>query len=229
MPEKFLVVDDHPLFLDALKLAIQTGFPDPMITEAASVSGALAALEAEGQFDLVLLDLAMPETHGFDGLLELRSLFPKVPIVIVSAMDDRRIIHTAMTCGAAGYISKSINKSELVKAIQTVMDGNVSLPDGYVPPEPSDDEAATSEGELTARLRLLTPQQFRVLKMLRKGLLNKQIAYELNVGETTIKAHVSEILRKLDLTSRTQVVIEVAKIDFDNFSHDWNHEHPDKH
>ncbi len=228
MPDRFLVIDDHPLFLDAIKLAIQAAFPDSVIVGAASLSDARHALEGDGQFDLVLLDLAMPETQGFDGLLELRSGFPKTPIVIVSAMDDPRIIHMAMTCGAGGFISKSVSKPQLAKAIRTVTSGDVWLPDDYVPPEPHTGEEAGSGDELMQRLKLLTPQQLRVLKMLRKGLLNKQIAYELNVGETTIKAHVSEILRKLNLTSRTQVVIEVAKMDFENFPNEWSYAHQDK-
>ena len=228
MPERFLVVDDHPLFLDALTLAIQAAFPDSQITEASTISKALASLEHEGQFDLVLLDLAMPDIQGFEGLLELRSQFPKVPIVIVSAMNDQRTIHTAMTCGAAGYISKSIGKPELADAIRAVMNGDVWLPDNYVPPEMSASAESSAAHDLTNRLKLLTPQQLRVLKMLRKGLLNKQIAYELNVGETTIKAHVSEILRKLNLTSRTQVVIEVAKIDFESNPNEWELEQREK-
>jgi DNA-binding NarL/FixJ family response regulator len=155
----------------------------------------------------------MPGTKGFEGLLELRTMNPKLPIVIVSAHEEPRIIHEAMTYGAAGYISKSVRKPELAEAIQDVMEGLVYLPKGYEPPPP--DAAKDRVSDLATRLSSLTPQQLRVLHMLRQGLLNKQIAHELDVGETTVKAHVSEILRKLDVASRTQAVIEVAKIDFD--------------
>lgn len=216
MAESFLVVDDHPLFLDAIKLAIGSAFPDAKTTEATSISGAREAIGKEGDFDLVLLDLTMPGTHGFEGLLELRFEFPKIPIVIVSAMDDPRIIHQAMTCGAAGFISKSVRKAELSDAIRAVISGSVCLPKGYKPPK--DGEADVGDAKLISRLQSLTPQQLRVLKMLRRGLLNKQIAFELGVGETTVKAHVSEILRKLNVTSRTQAVIEVSKTDFESFS-----------
>lgn len=212
MPANFLVVDDHPLFREALQLAIRTAFPTARIDEASSIGAAKDALAGGKSFDLVLLDLTMPGTRGFDGLLELRSFNPKLPIVIVSALEDPRIIHEAMTCGAAGYISKAIRKPELAEAIQDVMNGLVYLPKGYEPPSSA---ANPAEDELLQRLTTLTPQQLRVLQMLRQGLLNKQIAHELGVGETTVKAHVSEILRKLSVSSRTQAVIEVSKIDFD--------------
>jgi DNA-binding NarL/FixJ family response regulator len=210
----FLVVDDHPLFREAIQLAIRLAYPDARMVEATSIAGAREAVAREGPFDLVLLDLAMPGTQGFDGLLELRTAHPKLPIVIVSALEEPRIVHEAMTCGAAGFIYKSARKPELVEAIRNVMSGSVSLPKGYEPPQAAAQSARVRE--LSKRLASLTPQQLRVLLMLRQGKLNKQIAYELDVGETTVKAHVSEILRKLNVASRTQAVIEVQKIDFDS-------------
>jgi DNA-binding NarL/FixJ family response regulator len=213
MPASILIVDDHPLFVEALKLVIQGAFPDALVSEATSLDSARATLEKSGPFDLLLLDLSMPGTSGLDGLIELRSRYPKLPIVVVSALEDPRIIHEVMTCGAAGFISKSTRGPDLGRAIKDVMAGFVVLPKGYQALQP---KAPTSHtADLTARLATLTPQQVRVLQMLRQGLLNKQIAYDLGVGETTVKAHVSEILRKLKVSSRTQAVIEVAKIDFD--------------
>jgi DNA-binding NarL/FixJ family response regulator len=209
-----LIVDDHPLFVEALKLVIQGAFPQASVSEATSIDSARTILDKGDRLDLVLLDLSMPGTRGLDGLIELRSRHPKLPIVVVSALEDARIIHEVMTCGAAGFISKSIRGSELSRAIQSVMDGVVVLPKGYQPPRP--DAPASGISDLTARLASLTPQQVRVLQMLRQGLLNKQIAFDLGVGETTVKAHVSEILRKLRVSSRTQAVIEASKIDFDS-------------
>lgn len=213
VPANILIVDDHPLFVEALKVVIQGAFPDVLVSEATSIDSARAALEKGGPFDMVLLDLSMPGTRGLDGLIELRARHPKLPIVVVSALEDPRIIHEVMTCGAAGFISKSTRGSELGRAIRDVMVGSVVLPKGYRPPQA--DAQASHAGDLTARLATLTPQQVRVLQMLRQGLLNKQIAFDLGVGETTVKAHVSEILRKLKVSSRTQAVIEAAKIDFD--------------
>lgn len=212
-PAHILVVDDHPLFREALQLAIASAFSAARITEAASIEAAIAALKTNANFDLVLLDLTMPGVRGFDGLIELRALNPKLPIVIVSANEDPRTVHEAMTCGAAGYISKAVRKRELADAIRDIMDGKLVLPAGYQPPaadEKVDDANPTTQA---AALQSLTPQQARVLQMLRQGLLNKQIAHELNVGETTIKAHVSEILRKLRVASRTQAVIEATRLE----------------
>jgi DNA-binding NarL/FixJ family response regulator len=209
----FLIVDDHPLFVEALKLVIQNAFPEAAISEASSIEAARETLDKQGPFDVVLLDLSMPGTRGLDGLLELRTRHPRLPIVVVSALEDPRIIHEVMTCGAAGFISKSTRGADLGDAIRDVMAGSVVLPKGYQPPESA--AGASGVADLTARLATLTPQQVRVLQMLRQGLLNKQIAYDLGVGETTVKAHVSEILRKLKVASRTQAVIEAAKIDFD--------------
>ncbi len=213
MSVRFLVIDDHPLFRDALRLAIASSYPNAEVIEASTITAAAQALSEGQPFDLVLLDLAMPGTRGFDGLLELRTVSPKQPIVIVSALDDARIVHEAMTCGAAGYISKSVKKPELAKAIQDVMAGVVILPAGYEPPR---SDPGSHEGDLAQRVASLTAQQLKVLQMVRQGMLNKQIAYELGVGETTVKAHVSEILRKLNVVSRTQAVIEVARLDFDS-------------
>ncbi len=213
MAVRFLIVDDHPLFREALQLAIQSAYPGAEIVEASSIAAAKEALAHTQAFDLLLLDLTMPGTRGFDGLLELRTAWPKQPIVIVSAHEDPRIIHEAMTCGAAGYISKSVKKPELAEAIQDVMSGLVTLPKGYLPPSTP---AASREADLATRVASLTRQQLRVLQMVRQGMLNKQIAHELGVGETTVKAHVSEIMRKLNVVSRTQAVIEVARLDFDS-------------
>ena len=210
---RFLIVDDHPLFLEALQLAIQSAYPHAKIQEATSISEAKLAIASSSAFDLVLLDLSLPGTRGFDGLIELRALHPKLPIVIVSAYEDPRIIHEAMTCGAAGFIAKSARKTELAGAIRDVMGGSISLPQGYRPP--AADAPGVPAAQMQRRLATLTPQQRRVLQMLRQGKLNKQIAHDLDVGETTVKAHVSEILRKLQVASRTQAVIEAARIDFD--------------
>ncbi|MEO1206576.1 MAG: response regulator transcription factor [Pseudomonadota bacterium] len=212
MQPRFLIVDDHPLFLNAIQLAVLGAYPQAKIYEASTIEAARKQISANDSFDLVLLDLSLPGTTGFDGLLELRTLHPKIPIVIISALEDPRIIHEAMSYGASGFISKAVRRGELEKALQDVMAGSVTLPANYRPPENTGD--ASENSELAVRLTSLTPQQLRVLKMLRQGMLNKQIAYELRVGETTVKAHVSEILRKLNVSSRTQAVIQVAKIDF---------------
>jgi DNA-binding NarL/FixJ family response regulator len=213
VPTNFLIVDDHPLFLEALRLVVESAFSGAIVHEATSIESARAVIEREPKLDLMLLDLSMPGTQGLDGLLEFRTCYPKLPIVIVSALEDSRIVQEVLTYGAAGFISKSARGSELANAIREVMAGSIVLPSGFQLPQAG--SSASPGCDLSAKLATLTPQQVRVLQMLRQGKLNKQIAYELGVGETTVKAHVSEILRKLKVASRTQAVIEVARIDFD--------------
>lgn len=207
---RFLIIDDHPLFREALLSAISLAFADATAVEARSINEALAALSENPAFDLALLDLNMPGTKGFEGLLELRTQHPRLPVVVVSGHEEARIITEALSYGVAGFIPKSAKKAELAAAISEVMNGSVHVPHGYDTPQNGNHD---TKSELIAKIASLTPQQVRVLQMIKQGLLNKQIAYELKVGETTIKAHVSEILRKLNVFSRTQAVIEVSKLD----------------
>ncbi len=176
------------------------------------MADAKAAIYREKGFDLVLLDLWLPDTHGFEGLIELRKLFPRVPIVIISAFADQSVVHKAIVCGAVGFIPKSASKDALLQAIANVLAGNVAVPPGYLPQELVGNIELTA---LTCRLQSLTQKQLRVLQMLCHGLLNKQIAHKLDIHETTVKAHVSEILRKLCVASRTQAVLEVSKLNLD--------------
>jgi len=208
-----IIADDHPLFRDALKQTLATSLPDIGFTEVGSVEKLLDALSANADTDLVLLDLKMPgekgaaSLSGLTGLMYLRSQHPEIPVVIVSASDNPSMIRRCANLGAAGFISKSLPVDKIRLAVKTVLDGGVWFSD-EMPREASGDEL----GDLASRLATLTPQQVRVLSMLGQGLLNKQIAYELTVSEATVKAHVSAILQKLSVDSRTQAVIAVNRI-----------------
>lgn len=208
---RFLIIDDHPLFREALHSAVRMAYPDVDTVEARSVEEALDLLAGPKPFDLALLDLSMPGVQGFEGLLQLRTRHPRLPVVVVSGHEEPRIISEALSYGAAGFIPKSVRKDELAQAIRDVMEGAIYVPENYDGQTPDADRS--DRAEMVRRLSKLTPQQLRVLQMLKQGMLNKQIAYELQVGETTVKAHVSEILRKLNVYSRTQAVIEVSKLD----------------
>ncbi len=208
---RFLIIDDHPLFREALHSAVRIAYPDVDTVEARSVEEALDLLAGPTLFDLALLDLSMPGVQGFEGLLQLRTRHPRLPVVVVSGHEEPRIISEALSYGAAGFIPKSVRKDELAQAIRDVMEGAIYVPENYGGQAPDAD--SSDRAEMVRRLSKLTPQQLRVLQMLKQGMLNKQIAYELQVGETTVKAHVSEILRKLNVYSRTQAVIEVSKLD----------------
>lgn len=208
---RFLIIDDHPLFREALHSAVELAYPGSDTLDAASLEDACKLLEADEGFDLALLDLSIPGVKGMEGLLHLRTHYPRLPVVVVSGTEDAPIVAQVMAYGAAGFIPKSSKKTTLSDAIQQVMNGAVYLPENYADAQSEALDDRTRE--MIERLSSLTPQQIRVLQMICNGLLNKQIAYELQVGETTVKAHVSEILRKLGVSSRTQVVIEVKKLE----------------
>ncbi len=210
MSKRFLIVEDHPLYAEALRLTISGSMSDVHILHATTLGEAKALLGEQKEIDLVLLDLWLPDTHGFDGLIELRRLFPKLPIVIVSAFANESVVEKAMVCGAAGFIPKSASKEALLQGLTNVLAGELTVPSGCYPTNSAASLEATA---LTRRLRSLTRQQLRILQMLCQGLLNKQIAFELDVGETTVKAHISEIFRKLSVCSRTQAVAEVSKLE----------------
>ena len=204
-----LIADDHPLVLGALRQAVGGAVPGARIHEANDFESLAAALEETPDMDLVLLDLSMPGVRGFSGLLFLRAERPSVPVVVVSGNEDRAVIRHCLEFGASAYVPKSLDMESMRAAIRVVLDGGQWTP-------PDFDASARADpgtGALVRRLSSLTPQQVRVLMMLSQGLLNKQIAYELAVSEATVKAHVSAILQKLDVDSRTQAVILAAKIE----------------
>ncbi|TCZ62955.1 response regulator transcription factor [Roseicella aquatilis] len=207
---QILVVDDHPLFRDALRGAVAAVLDGAEVAEADGLEAACRVLERQRGTDLVLLDLSMPGVSGFEGLVTLRSRFPRVPVIVISGLDDPRVVQEAIRLGAAGFVPKSFDRPLLAGALQAVLNGEVYVPTASA--APAGGRTSREEG-LAARLAELTPQQLRVLQMIRQGLLNKQIAHELRIGETTVKAHVSEVLRKLKVVSRTQAVIETARLD----------------
>lgn len=206
---RLVIADDHPLFRGALREAVSGLFARVEFSEAGSFDEVSKLLDAGSDVDLILLDLSMPGVRGFSGLMYLRAQYPGVPVVVVSGNDDPAVIRRCMDFGASGFIPKTLDIDGMRKAIVAVLKGGVWTP-------PDIDLAAGTDAEtaeLMSRLATLTPQQVRVLMMLSEGLLNKQIAYELSVSEATVKAHVSAILQKLGVESRTQAVIAAAKIE----------------
>jgi DNA-binding NarL/FixJ family response regulator len=214
---RFLIVEDHPLFREALEGALQMATPDAEILQATSIDGAFDVLAANADLDLILLDLSMPGTTGLSGIIRIRKAFPRAPVVIVSGHQDPQIISSALSLGVSGYILKSSSKQELAQSIGEALRGAVCLPAAYRTLARSQ-RAASPAQDLIKRLHDLTPQQLRVLEMLKRGLQNKQIAYELKISETTVKVHVSDILRKLNVLSRTKAIVEMSKIDFANLA-----------
>ena len=203
-----LIADDHPLFRGALREAVNGLFDRADIAEAGTFEEVTDVLERGSDIDLILLDLRMPGVRGFSGLMYLRAQYPSLPIVVVSANDDPAVIRRCMEFGASGFIPKTLGVDALRQAVAQVLQGEVWTPPDVDLTRDGDAESAA----MIARLSSLTPQQVRVLMMLSGGLLNKQIAYELGVSEATVKAHVSAILQKLGVDSRTQAVIAVNRI-----------------
>jgi DNA-binding NarL/FixJ family response regulator len=212
---RLIIADDHPLFRGALREAVSGLFSGAEIAEAGSFDEMVQLLDRGSDVDLVLLDLTMPGVRGFSGLMYLRSQYPAVPVVVVSANEEPIVIRRCMDFGASGFIPKTLGIEAMRDAVARVIAGGVWTPPDIDLGRASD--AATTE--LVSRLASLTPQQVRVLMMLSEGLLNKQIAYELTVSEATVKAHVSAILQKLGVDSRTQAVIAAAKIEAGHWPH----------
>ena len=211
MSRRIVIVDDHPLFRAALRQTLSAG-PDVRVEEAGDLAALTAALEADRDCDLVLLDLNMPGGHGLSGLLLLRAQYPELPVIIISAIEDPKVIARSFELGAAGYLVKSAGPADIRAAIDTVLSGELYVPEGIALGRDGDEHA-----DLVRRLATLTPQQIRVLMMLSDGLMNKQIAYELAISEATVKAHVSSILQKLGVDSRTQAVIAASRIEQGQF------------
>ncbi|MFW2122747.1 response regulator [Acinetobacter ursingii] len=209
-----LIVDDHPLFRHALIQAVRYSFPQAQIHETAAVNEFYERLESGSEPDLVLLDLNLPGASGFSALVHVRAQYPSIPIIVVSAHEEASIIQRAIAHGAMGYIPKSAHPSHIGEAICQVLEGEIWLPPN-LPNNVSFDPRAADETELAERIQSLTPQQFRVLMMVAEGLLNKQIAYELDVSEATIKAHVTAIFRKLGVQNRTQAVLAINALNIE--------------
>lgn len=212
MAQQIIIADDHPLFRAALKQAVNQAVPDAQTPEVESIKALQGVVEASPDADLVLLDLNMPGAHGFSGLVFMRGQYPGLPVVVVSGSEELQVMRRAIDYGASGFIPKSAPLPVITEAIQAVLRGDVWLPQGVA------DKLERMEVESTdfsERLASLTPQQFRVLGMLAEGLLNKQIAYDLDVSEATIKAHITAVFRKLGVRNRTQAVIAIQQMEID--------------
>jgi len=207
---KVIIADDHPLFRGALIQALAQFIPGVEAITAASLESLRTSVAAHPDADLVFLDLLLPDCQGFAGLAQLRSEHPALPVVVISASEGPDVVRRALDYGAAGYIPKSASMPTLAEATHAVLRGEIWFPADVMG---SDGRAPQPPAGAAAQLATLTPQQLRVLQMLRDGRPNKQIAFELEVSEATVKAHVTAILRKLNVHNRTQAVIVAGDMD----------------
>jgi len=216
-PSRFadvMIVEDHPLFSDALAITLQSIDGVARIARADCLATALDQLAGGVTPDIVLLDLNLPDVNGLDGLLRLRNALGGTPVLVVSSISEDRTIAAALAAGAAGYVPKHSQRPVFVDAFRTIAAGRSYLPDGFVQPV---GQGGDEQGALR-RLATLTPQQARILSLICDGRLNKQIAYELSIAEATVKAHVTAIMRKLGVQSRTQAVLVAREARFDTLA-----------
>ena len=205
-----LVIDDHPLFCDALELTLKSFDDFTEVHAADSLTAAIDMLEGQPVPSLILLDLNLPDVSGLDGLIRLKRHVRSTPVIIVSSMTDDAIIKGALAAGASGFVPKHSPRALFRDAIGRIAAGEVYTPPGFIPGEgDADDQTA-----ILARLASLTNQQARILELICQGKLNKQIAYDLSIAEATVKAHVTAIMRKLGVQSRTQAALVVQDARF---------------
>lgn len=203
---RIIIADDHPLFRAALCQAVQKVWPQADIVEAETVAEANIAANA-GSADLLLLDLHMEDSDGLTALLDFRHEFPALPVVVVSASEESRVVRACQSLGASGFIPKSVNLDVMREALTQIRDGDVWF----------DTEVTESEEDtaLFDKLASLTPAQRRILNLVSEGMLNKQIAYQMEISEATVKAHITAIFRKLGVINRTQAVLVAKQLDVD--------------
>jgi len=209
-PKNIIIADDHPLFRHALLETLKTKFVHTTWLEAQNVEELEAQVKATPDADLLLLDLHIPGAHGFTNLINIRSHHSQIPVVIISAHEDDETMAKALEFGAAGFIPKSTPVDTIYQAIVEVLQGNSWVPEHFKEPE------EVAEQDIANRIASLTNQQYKILMMFAQGMLNKQIAYDLNVSEATIKAHATAIFKKLNVRNRTQAVIAMNALELDN-------------
>jgi DNA-binding NarL/FixJ family response regulator len=218
---KILIADDHPLFREVFHTVITDGFRDSVVIESPDLDSVLRMTHEYEDLDLVLLDLYMPGMDGLNGLIKLRNEAPTIPVGIVSAEENNQVVLQAIAYGAAGYITKTSSRAQMILAIKQILNGDIYLPPDFLR---SKNLVARRSGfrqppvppEL---LHALSPKQLKVLEHMTKGESNKQIAYRLEIAETTVKAHVSAILRTLRVRNRVQAVLNTIDTDFSIYYH----------
>ena len=206
---KFLIADDHSLYREALISALQPLFENVDIIQSDGLDSTLEALQQHSDFDLVLLDLNMPGCDSFYGLIRVSQDFPKVAVAVVSASDSVEVVCKVMNLGAKGFIPKSTPTIVIAEALKQIMDGKNWFPEDMQ----TDIEDYVPAIDIAKLVGELTPKQFRVLRLLQNGLLNKQIAFDLSITEATVKAHISAIFRKFNVNTRTQAVLMLKYLD----------------
>ena len=206
-----LLIDDHHIFRDGLKLLLQQQGSDWVTHAAADAAEARQAINSNVDFDLILLDYNLPDGNGLDLLREIKSIVPATPVALLSAHEDPQLIQATLAAGASGFITKSSSSEVMLSALQLIFSGGVYVPPAILaqnfPSQPtSQTENLSQPVEKKSSEYHLTERQLEVLQEMVKGLANKEIARELNMSPSTVKAHIAAILREFDVNNRTQAV-----------------------
>lgn len=210
-----LIVEDHPLFCDALSITLQIVGGISSVRTTGSIAECLRHLASGPQPDAVFLDLNLPDAEGLDGLLKVRKAAPDAALLIVSSLTSPAIVNAAIDFGASGYVPKHSQRQVFQDALARIARGEIYLPEGFAAADPG---AARPLALTREKLESLTGQQSRILSLISEGKLNKQIAHDLDIAESTVKAHVTVIMRKLGVQTRTQAVLAAQAARFDSLA-----------
>ncbi len=205
---RVLIADEQPLFRHALRGVLEQFSAENWhfaCQEASSFAALMRLADDDDDLDAVLLDLSLLRHQGYAELVALRSKLPSVPVIVFSAGDNAEKVRMCVTCGVMGFVCKSSSREEVIAALRTVFDGGISLPRGDLSPAPDALRRRTA-GE-DQECGSLSDRQAAVLHLVTDGKSNKQIAWELSISETTVKAHMTAILRKLGVNSRAQAIV----------------------
>lgn len=210
---KILIADDHELFLKGLEMILSDSYPEAALIKAKDYTEVFDVIRKNKDLTLILTDLAMPGARWLDALNKIHTTTPETPIIILSAVFDKEIVQKTIELGAAGYIPKTSSNAVILSAVNLVLSGGVYIPAELLQGTSQNEfnllkqlEDMPENQDVSEKIKILSPRQIDVLKLIAEGKSNKQIAYELGLTEGTVKLHVTAILKLLNVYNRTGAV-----------------------